>query len=165
MEAGLREHALPFAPTPQPLRSMAAISTAQQLPGDGYLLHPAITDACMQLGPMAGVAQAAAPDLSGSGTPNTSTLTLETQAPAHHGPARRVTRVVAGLAVLQAGGGRPAGDAAGGAERGAAAWAAGALGRPLLDGSTCSSHWLLSGALAIDDLQVVVAINLLQRVF
>lgn len=157
MGAGLREHALPVAATPQPLRSMAAISTAQQLPGDGYLLHPAVTDACMQLGPMAGIAQAAASP--GSETLNSNTLTLEIQAPAHYGPARRVTRVVAGLAALQAGGGSPAGDAAGGAERGAAAWAVGALGRPLLDRSTCSSHWLLSGALAIDDLQVNTAVN------
>ena len=83
-------------------------------------------------------------------------------APARATPARLVTRVVVGLAAIQAGGGSAAGSegtgpmgAGGEAWGGAAAWAAGALSRPLADGSTRSSHWLLGGALAIAGLQVL----------
>ena len=127
----------------QPLRSTARISGAPQRPGDGYLLHPAITDACMQLGPMAGAAQAAAeagtliPTSAGGETPRSS---------------GGLTRVVAGLAALQAG--------SGGAAGGVAAWAAGTLGRPRADGSMTSSHWVLGGALAIDSLLVRAARHL-----
>lgn len=122
----------------QPLRSAARISLAPQRPGDGYLLHPAVTDACMQLGPMVGAAQAAAETLSPTRAGG--------QLP---GPAAGSTRVVAGLAALQAG--------SGGAAGGTAVWAAGALGRPLANGSITSSHWVLGGALAIDGLLVRAA--------
>lgn len=126
------------ASVPQPLRSAARISLAPQHPGDGYHLHPAVTDACMQLGPMAGAAKTSEETL--SPTSNSGTTP---------GPAAGSTRVVAGLAALQAGGGGAAG--------GAAAWAAGALGRPRADGSIASNHWVLGGALAIDGLLVRAA--------
>ena len=80
----------------QPLRSAARISLAPQHPGDSYLLHPAITDACMQLGPMAGAMQAAA---------DAKTLKPKRANGKTLGPAAGSTRVVAGLAALQAGGG------------------------------------------------------------
>ena len=128
------------ASAPQPLRSAARISLAPQHPGDGYQLHPAVTDACMQLGPMAGAAQAAA-DAKPLNPTSSGGETL--------GRAAGSTRVVAGLAALQAGGGGAAG--------GAAAWAAGALGRPRADGSIASSHWVLGGALAIGGLLVRAA--------
>lgn len=138
------------------LRSTAEVCLARTCPGDCYLLHPAAMDACMQLGPAAGAAQAAADK-------RAQTLTLSPGgAPARATPARLVTRVVVGLAAIQAGGGSAAGSegtgpmgAGGEAWGGAAAWAAGALSRPLADGSTRSSHWLLGGALAIAGLQVL----------
>ena len=150
-----RTRPAPAAP-PRALRSTAEVCLAQTCPGDGYLMHPAAMDACMQLGPAAGAAQAAADE-------RAQTLTQSPGgAPALAAPARRATRVVVGLAAIQAGGGSAAGSegagppgAGGEAWGGAAAWAAGALSRPLADGSTHSSHWLLGGALAIAGLQVL----------
>ncbi len=54
-----RTRPAPAAP-PRALRSTAEVCLARTCPGDGYLLHPAAMDACMQLGPAAGAAQAAA---------------------------------------------------------------------------------------------------------
>ncbi len=68
------------ASEPAMYRCTAEVSLERQQKGSGYIAHPAVTDNCMQLGPMTGALEAA----TSSATPN------------------NTTRVVAGLAAFLA---------------------------------------------------------------
>lgn len=49
---------------PAAYRSTAEVSLEQQQKGSGFIAHPAVTDNCMQLGPMTGALEAANSDTS-----------------------------------------------------------------------------------------------------
>ena len=48
------------ASEPAMYRCTAEVSLERQQKGSGYIAHPAVTDNCMQLGPMTGALEAAA---------------------------------------------------------------------------------------------------------